>query len=51
MVLESLKGILRPDTTYTYRCNQCGEEFETEKTRDGAECPNCGGPPEPAWQG
>jgi predicted Zn-ribbon and HTH transcriptional regulator len=50
MVLESLKGLLRPDETYTYQCNDCGEEFETEETREYAKCPECGGPPEPAWQ-
>lgn len=50
MVLDSIKDILQPDTTHEYRCNDCGEEFETEDVWEDAECPECGGPPEPAWQ-
>lgn len=50
MVLETLKGLLRPETTYTYRCYDCGREFESTELRHGAECPDCGGPPEPGWQ-
>jgi len=51
MVLERLRDLLRPDETYRYRCNDCGREFETEELRHSAECPDCGGPPEPNWQG
>jgi rRNA maturation endonuclease Nob1 len=50
MVLESIKDILQPDTTHEHRCHDCGEEFETGAVRDDAECPECGGPPEPARQ-
>jgi rRNA maturation endonuclease Nob1 len=45
MVLEKITGIIQPDTTYTYECYDCGEEFESEAPRDRAECPKCGGPP------
>jgi len=50
MVLEKLRDIVQPDTTYTYRCHDCGEEWETSEMRHSAECPDCGGPPEPNWQ-
>ncbi len=45
MVLEKITDIVRPDTTYTYECIDCGEEFESEQPRDVAECPECGGAP------
>jgi len=45
MVLEKITQFVRPDTTYTYECVDCGTEFESEKPRDLAECPECGGPP------
>lgn len=48
MVLEKIKDIVQPDTTYTYRCHDCGEEWETQELRHSAECPDCGGPPTPA---
>jgi rRNA maturation endonuclease Nob1 len=47
MVLDRLKNLVRPDKTYTYVCNDCGEEWETEELRHSAECPECGGPPQP----
>lgn len=45
MVIEKVKNLVRPDTTYAYECHDCGEEWETEKVRVNAECPACGGPP------
>lgn len=45
MVLEKIKDLVRPNTTYSYECVDCGEEWETEEVRDMAECPECGGPP------
>jgi rRNA maturation endonuclease Nob1 len=50
MVLEKLRDLVRPDTTYTYECHTCGEEWETTELRHGAECPECGGPPLPAQE-
>ncbi|QIO20965.1 hypothetical protein [Haloarcula sp. JP-L23] len=50
MVLKTLKGLLRPEATHTYRCYDCGREFESAELRYSTECPDCGGPPEPGWQ-
>jgi len=51
MVLETITDMLRPDQTYTYKCHNCGETFESTEMRHSAECPECGGPPSPNWQG
>jgi len=45
MVLKKITDLLRPDTTYTHECYECGEVFESDVPRDAAECPECGGPP------
>jgi len=45
MVLEKIADIIQPDTTYTYECYDCGEEFTTDVPRELAECPECGGQP------
>jgi len=50
MVLKKLTSALRPDTTYTYECHRCGEVWETTELRHSAECPECGGPAQPATE-
>jgi Zn finger protein HypA/HybF involved in hydrogenase expression len=45
MVIEQFNSLVRPDTTYTDECHDCGTVWETEEVRVYAECPACGGPP------
>jgi len=52
MVLGKIKNVIgsgggRRGQSRTYRCIDCGTEFESTDVKENASCPDCGGPPSP----
>jgi len=50
MVLESVKSLFTAEKgggSYQYECNDCGGTFESDRTKQDARCPDCGGIPSP----